>query len=553
MDRPYGGVRIVNADGTNDQLLADNSIEPVWSPDGAKIAYVEYGRYFDTPDIWVMDADGSGKYRVAENARDPVWSPDGAKIAYVSHAQRGGEIWVADSKGVNLWQLTDNDELWETRPAWSPDGKVRYHVEPSPISENSLHLWELSGYWEVNVDGSDKRHLDAISGRAVWSPDGIKIAYYGWVDSLTQTINVANADGTGATTLATHDTREITTIDLIWSPDSDMVAYAFESRAGDMPEIRLLGADGRESEALPIDTGRVTHLAWASAPLVAVKGSTRFNDVPVGHWADRAIGWAVDKGITRGSSETMFDPDGVVSRAQIVTFLHRFNSLLEQHQESAPSNPYLGSDIFSNIPVGHWADRAIGWAVDKGITRGSSETMFDPDGVVSRAQIVTFLHRTHLLADGDSVLVRVKEVYLPHTPLSETRVLVDALDKPVFVGEDMVSRANSVVLAQAVNKDGTPQGFGIVMKLDGAVDVRINYLSTAFALAFLTPGIATTDPWVAIITALSMVRVAAELEALADQLESDATRLGATYLEDLSPEATRALTDLIEAYIEKER
>ena len=54
-------------------------------------------------------------------------------------------------------------------------------------------------------------------------------------------------------------------------------------------------------------------------------GSDRFTDVPKGHWADEAIGWAVRNEITAGVSETLFDPDGTVTRAQIVTFLKRLN------------------------------------------------------------------------------------------------------------------------------------------------------------------------------------------------------------------------------------
>ena len=60
-------------------------------------------------------------------------------------------------------------------------------------------------------------------------------------------------------------------------------------------------------------------LAQSSTP----KGSDTFDDVPADHWADEAIGWAVQNGITSGVSPTEFDPDGTVTRAQIVTFLHR--------------------------------------------------------------------------------------------------------------------------------------------------------------------------------------------------------------------------------------
>lgn len=55
----------------------------------------------------------------------------------------------------------------------------------------------------------------------------------------------------------------------------------------------------------------------------------------------------------------------------------------------------LGSDKFTDIPKGHWADEAIGWAVENGITTGTSATTFSPNDTLTRAQMLTFLHRYH--------------------------------------------------------------------------------------------------------------------------------------------------------------
>ena len=59
----------------------------------------------------------------------------------------------------------------------------------------------------------------------------------------------------------------------------------------------------------------------------------------------------------------------------------------------AQSTTPKGSDIFDDVPADHWANEAIGWAVQNGITSGVAPTKFDPNGTVTRAQIVTFLHR----------------------------------------------------------------------------------------------------------------------------------------------------------------
>ena len=63
-----------------------------------------------------------------------------------------------------------------------------------------------------------------------------------------------------------------------------------------------------------------------------------------------------------------------------------------------------GSDVFGDVPVGHWADEAIGWAVENGVTTGVGEGRFGPEGVVSRGQILTLLFRTVLSTDPDAVV-----------------------------------------------------------------------------------------------------------------------------------------------------
>ena len=68
----------------------------------------------------------------------------------------------------------------------------------------------------------------------------------------------------------------------------------------------------------------------------------------------------------------------------------------------AQTGPPRGSDIFDDVPAGHWADEAIGWAVENGITQGVGHRQFDPDGTVTRAQIVTFLYRTINLLEGNT-------------------------------------------------------------------------------------------------------------------------------------------------------
>ena len=113
-------------------------------------------------------------------------------------------------------------------------------------------------------------------------------------------------------------------------------------------------------------------------------GSLPFPDIPEGSWYEDAVIWAVDKGITAGTSATAFSPDGICTRAQVVTFLWR-----------AAGSPAPKSDAmpFSDVPVGSWYYDAVLWAVEQGITAGTSAAIFSPDLNCTRAQIVTLLYR----------------------------------------------------------------------------------------------------------------------------------------------------------------
>ena len=110
-----------------------------------------------------------------------------------------------------------------------------------------------------------------------------------------------------------------------------------------------------------------------------------FVDVPEGSFYEEAVNWAVEKGITTGTDATHFSPDGICTRAQAVTFLWR-----------AAGSPAAKSAVmpFADVKAGSYYYDAVLWAVENGIAKGTSETMFSPDATCSRAQIVTFLWRS---------------------------------------------------------------------------------------------------------------------------------------------------------------
>lgn len=121
-----------------------------------------------------------------------------------------------------------------------------------------------------------------------------------------------------------------------------------------------------------------------SKPLVPEVPGTSFTDVPTGAYYEEAVGWAVEKGITKGTSDSTFTPDGVCTRAQAVTFLWRAAGSPAAKASALP---------FADVKAGSYYDDAVRWAVENGVTVGTSATTFSPNATCSRAQIVTFLWR----------------------------------------------------------------------------------------------------------------------------------------------------------------
>ena len=112
-----------------------------------------------------------------------------------------------------------------------------------------------------------------------------------------------------------------------------------------------------------------------------------FKDVKAGSYYEKAVRWAVEEGITNGTSTTTFSPDAHCTRAQIVTFLWR----------SKGSPKVVGVvDPFTDVASAYYTN-AVFWAVKGGITNGTSATTFSPDANCTRGQIVTFLYRAKLL------------------------------------------------------------------------------------------------------------------------------------------------------------
>ena len=109
-----------------------------------------------------------------------------------------------------------------------------------------------------------------------------------------------------------------------------------------------------------------------------------FKDVPDGSYCDDAVDWAYKNGITKGLTDDMFGPNVPCTRAQIVTFLWRASGRPEATKRDC---------AFTDVNTNAYYYEALLWAIETGVTKGTTETTFTPDAICTRGQMVTFLYR----------------------------------------------------------------------------------------------------------------------------------------------------------------
>ena len=205
--------------------------------------------------------------------------------------------------------------------------------------------------------------------------------------------NASTGTGTGATTYpitvmdskngdvtASHKSASKgTTVTLTVDPDKGYVLDTLTVLDGKDKELKLTEKNGKYTFTTPDSKVTVAATFKASAPT----GKNPFIDVPAGSYYEDAVIWAVDKGITTGMSAAAFDPNGSCTRAQIVTFLWRAAGSPE------PKTMKGFDDVASNA----YYAKAVAWAVENGITTGTSASKFSPNDPCTRTQAVTFLFR----------------------------------------------------------------------------------------------------------------------------------------------------------------
>ena len=135
----------------------------------------------------------------------------------------------------------------------------------------------------------------------------------------------------------------------------------------------------------PCTRGQVVTFLWRAAGKPEPQSTaTPFVDLRPGSFYEKAVLWAVEAGITKGTDATHFSPDEPCNRSSVVTFLWR---AAEMPAPQSTANPFV------DVKAGSFYEKAVFWAVEHDITKGTDATHFSPDKPCTRGQVVTFLYR----------------------------------------------------------------------------------------------------------------------------------------------------------------
>ena len=272
--------------------------------------------------------------------------------------------------------------------ATAPEASAYTTSIPTATNAGTYYVWYKAEGDESHNDSSAVCVAVTISAKSSGGGGG--------GGSVTYAVNVDKTENGTVTASSTYAARG-KTVTLTVKPDEgyQLDRLTVTEKGGAAVPVTDKGS-GAFSFTMPAAavTATVSFTAAAPAPEPGpepvkpdcAKDATcpvgRFTDTSPSAWYHDGVHWALEQGVMNGVSDTKFAPDDPTTRAMVVTMLWR----LEGKPDGKPSP-------FTDVPAGSWYEKAVNWAAENGIVKGTSPTTFSPDVPITREQLAAILYR----------------------------------------------------------------------------------------------------------------------------------------------------------------
>ena len=232
--------------------------------------------------------------------------------------------------------------------------------------------------------------FSGLSSGTAYTLKSYAVSPVGRSDILSQTVTTASGSSGGHTSSGSNSSRPSDPKPPVNDPSpgftdvkndayyADAVKWAVNRGITNGQTTTLFGAEASCTRA------QIVTFLWRAAGSPVLQTTKKpFTDLSEDAYYYQAVLWAVEQGITVGTTEKTFDPDQTCTRGEAVTFLHR----------NAGEPVVAGNHGFQDVNGSDYYDNAVQWAREKSITSGTTETTFSPNARCTRGQIVTFLYR----------------------------------------------------------------------------------------------------------------------------------------------------------------
>lgn len=281
---------------------------------------------------------------------------------------------------------------------------TRFEALKTFCAERDLDYTTLEGqlpYLQFELEGEERNAYEKIRN----VPDTVEGAYtagYNWAKYFERCLRFWNGvdqfDSRGilAEEMYWHRVGYEGTVTVSFNANGGYCLRSFktlpaDTAVGTLPTSTREGyvfvgwytEDGRRaSEAVIVSEDMLLTAEWAEQTIAPEEPDTAFLDVTAEDYFYDAVNWAVEQWITTGTGEGLFSPDQTCTRGQVVMFLWRAAG------SPMPENTY---NRFIDVSEEDYYYNAVLWAVEQGITAGTSSLRFAPAAPCTRAQVAVFL------------------------------------------------------------------------------------------------------------------------------------------------------------------